>query len=207
MQSAMTQRSFVAVQSMCAAPKTARVARSAVVVRASAEESRRAVLGAMLAGAVALTAGTASAANDLFDDRKVIEKGYGIVYEARDTFLPQGVRDGLVQARKDLEGTKKRIAESEKRIDSELEPFIKKNYWTEGREQLRRQVGTLRFDINAVAETLPKAAKKDVLAAKKAFFTEVDKLDFAMRKKDEAKALKALEAAKASLDATLAKLG
>ena len=35
---------------------------------------------------------------------------------------------------------------------------------------------------------------------------QVDDLDFAMRKKNEAKALKALEKAKAKLDATLAKL-
>jgi len=35
---------------------------------------------------------------------------------------------------------------------------------------------------------------------------QVDDLDFAMRKKNEAKALQALEKAKAKLDATLAKL-
>jgi hypothetical protein len=137
----------------------------------------------------------------------------------------QAKRDGLVQARGSIETLKARIAESEKRIDSELEPFIKKNYWcvyvcvrvckcvggqwgetladhraevglamglgrhapshfrkgtspctpcrTEGREQLRRQVGTLRFDINALADTLPKAGKKDALAAKKVFISEV----------------------------------
>ena len=44
------------------------------------------------------------------------------------------------QARADLEGTKKRIAEAERRVDAEIEPYIKKNYWTEAREQLRRQV-------------------------------------------------------------------
>ena len=44
---------------------------------------------------------------------------------------------------------------------------------TEGREQLRLQAGTLRFDINSVADTLPKAAKKDVLAAKNEFFAVV----------------------------------
>lgn len=56
---------------------------------------------------------------------------------------------------------------------------------TEGRNELRRQVGTLRFDINALADTLPKAAKKDVLAAKAEFLAAVDKLDFAMRKKNQ----------------------
>lgn len=41
----------------------------AVVVRASAEESRRAVLGGLMAGVVALTASSAQAL-DLYDDRK-----------------------------------------------------------------------------------------------------------------------------------------
>lgn len=34
-----------------------------------------------------------------------------------------------MQARQSLDATKKRVSESEKRIDSALEPFIKKNYW------------------------------------------------------------------------------
>ena len=33
------------------------------------------------------------------------------------------------QARQSLDATKKRVTESEKRIDTSLEPFIKKNYW------------------------------------------------------------------------------
>lgn len=35
------------------------------------------------------------------------------------------------QARQSLDATKKRVTESEKRIDTSLEPFIKKNYWCE----------------------------------------------------------------------------
>lgn len=69
------------------------------------------------------------------------------------------------------------------------------------------QVGTLRFDINTISETLSKSARKDAQAAKKEFFAVVEDLDFAMRKKDQDKALKALEKAKSKLDATLAKLG
>lgn len=77
---------------------------------------------------------------------------------------------------------------------------------TEGRNELRRQIGTLRFDINAVADTLPKAAKKDVLAAKADFLAAVDKLDFAMRKKNGDAASKALDQTRATLDAVIAKL-
>lgn len=44
---------------------------------------------------------------------------------------------------------------------------------TEAREQLRRQVGTLRFDVRAVAESLPKAEKKEAFAAGKQFLKQV----------------------------------
>lgn len=44
---------------------------------------------------------------------------------------------------------------------------------TEAREELRRQVGTLRFDLNTLASTKPKDAKKDALAARKEFIRAV----------------------------------
>ncbi len=46
-----------------------------------------------------------------------------------DLDLPQNVRDGFTQARTSLKETVDRVKASEARIDSELEPFIKKNYW------------------------------------------------------------------------------
>lgn len=187
------------------APVAARTARCAVVVRASAEESRRAVLGGLLAGVAALSASNANAM-DLIDDRKAREKGFDIIYEARDLDLPQSTRDGLDQARGDVALTKKRIAESVRRIESELEPVIQKAYWTEAREQLRRQVGTLRFDINSLSAQLPKPARKEAEALKKAFQSEVAELDFAIRKKDKASALKELADTKAALSAVLAKV-
>lgn len=67
-------------------------------------------------------------------------QGFDIIYEARDLDIPQNEREGFTQARSDVESTKARVKASEARIDSDLEPFIKKNYWTEAREQLRRQV-------------------------------------------------------------------
>ncbi|KAL4439817.1 hypothetical protein ABPG75_002818 [Micractinium tetrahymenae] len=201
---AVTQKAF-AGQAVRAAAPTPRAARAAVVVRASAEESRRAVLGGLLAGVAALTASSAQAL-DLIDDRAARAKGFDIIYEARDLDLPQAQRDGFSQIRENLAAAKSRIAESEKRVDSVLEGYISKAYWTEGRNELRRQVGTLRFDINALADTLPKAAKKDALAAKAEFLAAVDKLDFAMRKKNQADAAAALEKTKAALDTVIAKL-
>jgi photosystem II oxygen-evolving enhancer protein 3 len=63
--------------------------RAAVVVRASAEDSRRAVLGGLLAGVAALAASPAANAIDIRDDRKARANGFDLIYEARDLDLPQ----------------------------------------------------------------------------------------------------------------------
>ena len=159
-----------------------------------------------MAGVAALTASNANAM-DLIDDRKARSKGFDIIYEARDLDLPQNVRDGLDQVRSDPALTKKRIAESVSRIDGDLSTFISKAYWTEAREELRRQVGTLRFDINSLAAQLPKPARKEAEALKETFVSEVSALDFAIRKKNKDSALKELADTKAALSAVLSKLG
>lgn len=51
---------------------------------------------------------------------------------------------------------------------------------TEAREELRRQVGTLRFDLNTLASTKGKEAKKDALAARKEFIRAVSITSCAM---------------------------
>lgn len=176
------------------------------MVRASIEgESRRNVLAGLLAGAAALTASRANAI-DLFDDRKAKKAGYDIIYEARDLDLPQNVREGFTQARESIAETKKRVAESGKRISNELEPVVSKAYWTEAREQLRRQVGTLRFDLNTLASTLEKPAKVKALSLKDEFLAEVEALDYALVKKDKETALKKLETVKAKLGNVLSTL-
>ena len=167
------------------------------------------VLGGFAAGAAALfAAGAANAAAtpiDLFDDRAAKKKGYDLIYEARDLDLPQSTRDGLTQARSSLEETKKRVKESEKRIDSAIAPSVNKAYWTEAREELRRQVGTLRFDLNVLASAKAgKEEKKAALALRKDFLAAVEDLDLALRKKSKDTAAAKLQTAQAKLDAVLA---
>ena len=189
------------------APTTARVAskaRSTVVARA--EDSRRAVLGGMLVGGLAIAAPAANAV-DIIDDRAAKAKGFDIIYEARDLDLPQGQRDGLFQARGDVELTKKRIAESVSRINGKLGSDIEKKYWTEAREELRRQVGTLSFDINTLASSLGKADRKEAEALKKTLKAEVTALDFAIRKKNKDVAVKEYNDVKDALSAVLSKIG
>merc|ERR1739845_286586 len=103
-------------------------------------------------------------------------------------------------------GTKKRVVESKKLIASEVLPYIKKAYWTKAKEALRLQVGTLRFDLNTLAKTKPKAEKKAALAAKKQFFDDIEKVDFAIRQKKMDSALKAYGVAVSSLDSVLTKV-
>ncbi len=78
------------------------------------------------------------------------------------------------------------------------------SFRTEAREQLRRQVGTLRFDLNTLASTKEKEAKKAALGLRKEFIQAVEDLDFALREKDQASAAKKLAITKAKLDSVLA---
>jgi photosystem II oxygen-evolving enhancer protein 3 len=187
-----------------AQPRVASKARTAVVARA--EDSRRAVLGGMLVGGIAMAAPAANAV-DIIDDRAAKAKGFDIIYEARDLDLPQAQRDGLAQARGNVELTKKRIAESKARIDGKLGSDIEKKYWTEAREELRRQVGTLSFDINTLAASLSKADRKEAEALKKTLKNEVTALDFAIRKKNKEVAQKEYADVQAALGAVLSKIG
>ena len=184
-------------------------ARSSTVARAAPQpaDSRRAVLGGLVAGVAGLLSVGSANAIDLFDDRKARERGFDIIYEARDLDLPQATRDGLTQARSSIPAAIARIKESESRIDGKLPGFVEKKYWTLAREELRGQVGTLRFDINAVAESLGKDGKKALLGKKADFLKAADTLDFAIRKKDPVKAAAALEATRSTLDAAIAALG
>ncbi|GMH32729.1 hypothetical protein BSKO_00563 [Bryopsis sp. KO-2023] len=175
------------------------VVRAVPVVRASAEESRRAVLGGLVAGVSLIASRAAQAAPtaiDLRDDRKVNETGFDLIYNARDLDLPQSTRDGFDQARASLDETKARIAESARRITG-LKSDIEKAYWTHGREELRLQVGTLRFDLDTVINA--SGNKKAGKAAKQEFFAKVDDLDFALRSKNQEKAFGALDSVTAAL--------
>jgi len=90
------------------------------------------VLGGLFAGVVALVAPSAEAGVtnvDLFDDRSAKQKGFDIIYEARDLDLPQSKRDGIDQFRGDIAATKTRLAESSRRINQELGEMVDKEYW------------------------------------------------------------------------------
>ena len=56
------------------------------------------ILTGLFAGVAGLSlAKQANAAIEVFDDRKARERGFDIIYEARDIDLPQNQRDGFTQ--------------------------------------------------------------------------------------------------------------
>uniref|UniRef100_A0A061RFT2 Photosystem II oxygen-evolving enhancer protein 3 n=1 Tax=Tetraselmis sp. GSL018 TaxID=582737 RepID=A0A061RFT2_9CHLO len=178
-------------------------ARRSVVVAASASEDRRTVLSGIAAGFALLSASGVKAVTpvELIDDRKAVENGFDIIYEARDLDLDQAQRDGLVQARSSIASTKARVAEASKRIKDAVAEDIKKEYWTDAKEELRRQVGTLRFDLNTLASsTGDKAARKAALGVNKDLLKKIEELDFQIRSKNKEKALSKLEIVVTSLD-------
>ena len=87
------------------------------------------VLTGLVAGVVSLTALKANAQVELQDERAVRQKGFDLIYEARDLDLDQATRDGLSQYRKNIDSTKARVKEAERIVDTKLEPLIKKKYW------------------------------------------------------------------------------
>ena len=86
------------------------------------------VLSGLVAGVVSLTALKAGAV-DLQDERQVRQRGFDLIYEARDLDLDQSTRDGLTQYRKNIDSTKTRVKEAERIIDTKLDNLVKKKYW------------------------------------------------------------------------------
>ena len=85
------------------------------------------------------------------------------------------------------------MAESLNRLTGTVTDYSNKKYWTPAQNELRRQVGYLRFDLNALVE-----AKGSGDAEADALVKSVEDLDFAFRKKSPEKAAKAVAAVAAN---------
>jgi len=162
-----------------------------VAANAQPQGRRAAMAGfSMIAGGLAAKGASAARNVELIDDRVAKKNGFDIIYEARDLSLDQDTRDGMTQARTGLSDTKTRVAGAATKLE-EAGAFADKKYWTEGRNILRRLVGTLRFDLAALADQKSGSAKKEAIKANKEFFTQLESLDLAMYKKNPESAAKA----------------
>merc|ERR1712232_1231117 len=92
----------------------------------------------------------------------------------------------------------KRVGEMVSRLDKSVLPSIEKAYWTEAKNELRRQLGSLRFDLNTLAE-----GNKAAMAARKTALLDVEKLDAAIQSKNKELALQRYPVALASLEGAL----
>merc|ERR1712014_71019 len=117
--------------------------------------------------------------------------------------LDQRIRDGMTQVRSDPEATKKRVAESTQRLTSEVLPGIEKEYWPQAIQSLRRQVGTLRFDLNTLADAKSGEEKKVAQKARQDFLTKMETLDFNMRKKNKEVSLQQFPIVISALEAAI----
>merc|ERR1712176_404006 len=194
-QPAASQSNFMPMQ--LARPRSSTVANA---------ERREMMAGLALGlGSVAAQSKNAFAVTgvDVKDDRGAVKKGFDIIYEARELDLPQNQRDGLSQFRESGDDTKKRLAESSDRFKKDVLVSINKNYWTAASNELRRQMGTMRFDLKTLSEAKEGAAKKAAVEAKNTFISEVEKLDLAIVNKNQKLALERYEKSIASLDTVL----
>lgn len=192
------------------------VARAAV--RMSAESQGRREFGAAFAASLA-AAGAASSANAVSGDSPkfslfgVIGAGdsysegaaYGSdqsqgVYSAYSPYSAAG-EQSLANGADYTKSLKATIAESEKRIRTKLTPEIEKKSWLNVSAELTRQVYNLRNAMNGLATT--DAAK----AKAKQFYVDIEELDLACKRKDQARAFKAYDKTLASLDAYKAEVG
>ncbi len=135
---------------------------------------------------------------ELIDDKaKKLDYNNNIADQARDYDIPNNQRRGVTQARSDKEFTIKRVSENKKRIENEVRGYIDSKAWYFATQELRRQLGEMSLDMNNLVAA--SSDKKQGAALKKDFFTAVDNMDFAIKKKDQAKALKYQEESVAKL--------
>lgn len=132
----------------------------------------------------------------LQDDTKK-NAGVQLIYEARDLDNDAKPRSGAATRfafqKLAVAETQARAGESLARLESNVAPYVAKKYWTQASNELRRQIGTLRFDLENLVQAKGSGREEvDALVA------AIEKLDFAIRKKNPDNALAGLDAVAAT---------
>jgi len=194
-----------------ATPKAVKVAKATTTC---AMNSRREAMNMIAVGASLFAASPAFAADgDFLEKPKIFSyqqqaktNGFQEIYEARalenNTYNAKSSEAQRFALKKlDAAGTKARVAESGKRINEDVAPLIAKAFYPAAREEVRRQVGYLRFDLDNLISQAPKDTRKEAKALKLAFIADLEDLDFQLRQKNGASSSEALERTKASFAA------
>merc|ERR1712216_71368 len=196
---ALSTSAFTGKALVAKAQIRAKASKASVVVKASASDNKSKAASLLVAGMVALNP------IELTDQRVTNKEGLQLIYEARDLNIAETTRqDGASRfafQKLTTAQTAARASESISRLDQDMATYVNKAYWTQARNELRRQVGPMRFDINNLVENKG-SGKEDA----KAFYKNVEKLDFAIRQKDKAAATAALAVVQAQGDALIKSL-
>merc|ERR1719174_185425 len=107
---------------------------------------------------------------------------------ARNVDVDNKIRNGTKAAAEDKDFTIKRVQEGKKRLEGDVKTFVDKQFWYDAKQELRRQLGYMSVDMNTLIAT--SKDKNAATSLKKDFFTSIDNLDFAIRKKDRESGLK-----------------
>ena len=93
---------------------------------------------------------------ELQDKRVTNKEGLQLIYEARDLNIAESTRqDGpsrFAFQKLNSNQTKARATESLNRINKDVPEYVEKAYWSQAGMELRRQLNTMRFDINNLVD-------------------------------------------------------
>lgn len=179
--------------------------RASLCVHASADSSRRQVLGGVAAGLALLPAAAATAASKIrIDNHTSSQDAMDRFVQAADFDEDIRVRRGETQFRTSLDATKARVAESKKRLTSVIDD-LKAERWTASRNELRLQTGYLRFDLDVLTDAASDKGK--VGSANDVLVGNIEKLDLALVDKDMDRSVAAYDDMIDSLDAFMASVG
>lgn len=102
---------------------------------------------------------------------------------------------------------RRRVQDSLRRLTSDLKPSIDKQYWSKVEADLRHQLGTLRFDLDALAASKDRAARREAQALQDAVMRSLEELDLATRNRNQEASLRSLTAATDQLASLIKMLG
>lgn len=191
----MVQTIATPVVSVPSAIRSQRAARRSTTVTAAMNQPVKpngiAKKVASLAGAALIAVSSPAIADpiDILDKRKENVEGLQLIYEARDLDLNERTdQEGpsrFAFQKLTPEETFARAQEANKRLNGDVQEYIEKEYWTQASNELRRAVGSLRFDV----DNLVKLKGKEFAPKQVDLFVTIEKLDFAIRQKDQTDAL------------------
>lgn len=187
---------------------TASCRQDRLAVRAVPDANRRKMLLATVAAPLMFTASKAGAIA-IVDDRKT-KSFIDSIDQARDPEEDQYNRFSFRNPEgMNAEEHKRRVQDSLRRLTADLKPSIDKQVpnWSKVEADLRHQLGTLRFDLDALTASKDKVARREAMALQNSVMRSLEELDLATRNRNKEASLRSLTAATDQLSTLIKMLG